>query len=143
PKNGLLDVANRYKIRHGFTADEKTSPDAWRTRYHELDGVPVEAWPEPATRYALAALVVDDVYTAQDTAPPAWLADQFRQARAAFWLALNSAWGMRVDPRAVEAFAEQVEAEHEMVRDLLTTGSEAALDRWTEAWNEAHPEAAK
>lgn len=142
-RNGLADCLARYKIPNPFRAEDKdaTSESAWRTRYAELDGVPVEQWPADALRYALADLVVDDLYVAQDTAPAAWLVDQFRQARAALWLRLTSCHGMRVDPRAVEVFGARVEAEHRYVRELLTLGSEDALDRFIAEWNAQHPDA--
>ena len=79
------------------------------------------------------------MHRAQETAPRAWLVDQYRQARAAFWQTLTSAWGMRVDPRAVSEFAEQTEAEHEIARQFLTTGDGFA--EWAEAWNANNPDA--
>jgi hypothetical protein len=33
-------------------SDSKKNPDAWRLRYHELDGIPLEQWPEEAIAYA-------------------------------------------------------------------------------------------
>lgn len=114
---GLLDTLNRYKIAHSFEDGDKDSPDAWRTRYAELDGIPVEQWPEAARRYALADLDISEVYKAQENFRA--LPDQFRQARADFWLYLQSASGMRTDPRAVEAFARKVEEEHEEHRARL------------------------
>ena len=138
PKNGLTDLIKRYKVASAHAHGDKTSPDAWRTRYHELDGIAPELYPADARRYALADLAVRGVYEAQETCPPAWLADQYRQSRAALGLALHSAWGMRTDLRAVTAFAEQTEIEHEILRELLTRGSPASLERWCEVWTDQH-----
>jgi len=33
-------------------SEDKKNPDAWRLRYHELDGIPAEEYPEEARRYA-------------------------------------------------------------------------------------------
>src|SRR5690606_34994337 len=97
---------------------------SWRTRYAELDGIPPEAWPHEARRYALADLAVRALFESQATRYPAeWLADECRQARADFWLSLQSAHGMRTDPRAVAAFAAKVEAENEALRrELIAAG---------------------
>lgn len=139
-KNGLADLAARYRIAADFREGDKTKgSDAWRARYHELDGIDPQRWPAEARRYALADLVVGPVYEAQETCPPAWLRDQYRQARGALWQALTSAWGMRTDPRAVEAFGAQTEAEHEIVRRYLSTGEGA--DAWHDAWSFANPDA--
>lgn len=139
--NSLLDLVRRYKIQTDLRAEDKDgSEGAWRTRYSELDGIDPAAWPEDARRYALGDLDVLPVYQAQETAPAPWLADQYRQARAALWLALTSGWGMRVDPRAVAAFREMVEAEHRIVRSALTHGG-PALAPWFEEWNRQHPDA--
>lgn len=114
----LLGCLERRKIPHGFSVGDKSDPNAWRLRYSELDGVPVEEWPEDARRYALADLAVEDLYEAQ-AGDVFYLDDQFRQARADFWLYLTSANGMRVDQRAASALAEKIEAEHAETRARL------------------------
>lgn len=114
---GLLATCERYHLDHDFHEGDKDSPDSWRLRYAELDGVAVSQWPHDALRYALADLIVEDVYHKQENWPD--LGDQFRQARADFWLYLQSCSGMRTDPRAVEAFGRTVEIEHEGHRETL------------------------
>jgi hypothetical protein len=142
PKNDLLSLCVRYKIAHDFEPEDKKKGNkaSWRTRYHELDGVPVSQWPPDALRYATADMVVEEVYDAQDKFPASYLVDQFRQARAALWLAATSAWGMMTDARTVEAFGELLEAEHTSIRELLTLGDKDALARFCEFWNEGHPD---
>lgn len=118
----LLDCLERRKVQHDFQEGDKDSPDSWRVRYAELDGVPVKDWPAGALRYALADLAVEDLYHAQEEAAEAgWLDDQFRQSRADLFLYLQVCSGMRTDPRAIEAFARKVEEEHEEHRDTLTS----------------------
>lgn len=83
---------------------QKKDADAWRTRYCELDGVPLAQWPKPALDYALAdARGVRDVFMAQgglDLVSP----NELDQVRNAVGLHLTSVWGMRTDPVAVDAF---------------------------------------
>ena len=137
----LVSCVERYKIPHDFQDGDKDTGGV-RTRYHELDGLPVESWPERARRYALADLVVEDLFHAQEAyAPPEVLADQFRQTRAAVWARMDSAHGMRVDPRAVAHFAERTEAEHRTIRAALGPGDPGALADFCRAWNQAHPDA--
>ena len=112
----LLSCLKARKISHDFEVGDKESDV--RTSYSKLDGVPVDEWPEAYRRYALADLVVEDLYIAQEGGP---LADQHRQARADFVLALTSAWGMRTDPEAVRAFSRKIDAEHKEIRAFLTT----------------------
>lgn len=142
--HGLIDLVDRYGLEHNFHAGDKGEPDSWRMRYSELDGIPIAQWPEDARRYALADLVVGDVYRAQEAKfPAAWLDDQFRQARAAFVWTLTSARGMMTDLASVKELAKIVEVEHEIVRRVLTVGDAASLEKWCEVWNDAHPDAVK
>lgn len=93
----LDDLAQRHLGR-------KLDKSTWRLRYGELRDIPVEQWPEGARAYALTdAAVTLDVWKAQEP-NRAWLDDQHRQARAAFWLRLMSCWGLRTDPAAVAEF---------------------------------------
>lgn len=52
----LAGLVNKY-YKKDISAG-KTNPDAWRLRYSELDGVPLEEWPEAAKEYA----IMDSVY---------------------------------------------------------------------------------
>ena len=119
----LEDLVLRYEIPNPYDPGVKGGPV--RTGYHAWDGVDPSLWPENFRAYALADLVVGDVYHAQarrvaERGRPGWLADEFRQARAALWLACVQAHGMMVDPEAAAVLSEVIEAEHAEVRDLLT-----------------------
>ena len=145
PKNDLLTVAERYKIKHDFRADDKARDGASpRTRFAEVAHLDPAQYPEDFRRYALADLVAGDVYEAQERAFPApWLADQFRQARGAFFLRYTSAWGMRVDPVAIDALGRRTEIEHAearatcssagLVRSIGSKDTKAAARRMIEA----------
>lgn len=115
----LLGVVNRYELDHAF--DEGVKGSGVRTGYAQWDGVPVDQWPSEYQRYALADLIVGDVYKAQENRARSrgWLEDEHRQARADFVLWLMSAWGMRTNPDAVHAFARLVDSEHEDIKALL------------------------
>jgi hypothetical protein len=98
--------------------------DTWRLRYGELDGVPLDQWPQEAIDYPLRDAreayeidVLQRVY-AQGPATP-WsvlkvppLNDTVLQNRAAWALHLASVWGVRTDPDRVRALEDALEAEH-------------------------------
>lgn len=117
---------------------DKTDPDAWRLRYHELDGVPIEEWPPKAVRYA-----VDDaewavrVFVRQRATEPAeglhmydldtdTVVDEIPQICAAFALELCSVWGMRTDRPVVE---ETIKAWEEAAAAGIAVGEEAGFIR--------------
>lgn len=136
---GLLDLVHRYKLPNAYLDGDKGSEDSWRLRYHELDGVDPADYPADARRYALADLVVSDVYEAQGARfHAAWFQDEYRRARGDLWLAVTSAWGMRTDPRAVDVFTRKAEAEYDLARRLLIQGDPDALRAFVEGWNADH-----
>ena len=92
--------------RAGGPALDKSDP--WRTRYGTLASVPVAQWPEEARRYSLLdAEATRAVYLAQEK-DAKYLEDQYRQARASFWIALMTAWGFATDKAAAERYIVQV-----------------------------------
>lgn len=106
---------------------QKDAPDAWRLRYGELDGMPLDQWPEEAKAYPRA-----DAYGTWRVAqaqlkehPPE--SPEYRQnvhcigreMRAGLMLALACTWGMRTDPLLVDRVVEQVKKEHEESRRLF------------------------
>lgn len=133
----LAECCKRHGIDHGYNvnADGKKA-EAWRVRYAELEGVPVDQWPADAVRYAeLDVSNLRALYEAQAArAPESWYADQFRQTRADFWLHLATCWGMKTDPEAVEEFTRKIEAEHVEVGGRLKS---AGLVRATGVKNQA------
>ena len=96
---GLDDLV---KLRFGHRLEKD---DTWRLKYGELRYTPIEQWPEEAREYPKG----DTAWTyrlavAQDSDPEAeqYLRDQYRQARADFWLYLTRAWGLRTDQSKVD-----------------------------------------
>jgi len=59
------------------------------------------------------------VYMAQEKHAVPYLADQYRQARAAFALHLSSAWGVRTDEAGVEILRKEVSADLEDAEETL------------------------
>lgn len=110
--------------------------DTWRLRYGELREVPLDMWPAGAQTYPLDdAKSTKLVYDAQEemlqkvkaayernqehVGTPDPLADQFAQARAAFWIQLMSVWGIRTLPERVAMVEESVLAKLEELRSTL------------------------
>ncbi|AKF85847.1 DNA polymerase I [Myxococcus fulvus 124B02] len=98
-------------------SEEKKNPKAWRLRYAELDGVPVEPWPQEAADYPKRdARYTLDVYSRQEAiareVPNGGnLHAEADQMRAAFALHLASIWGMRTNGASVAQLRERVERE--------------------------------
>lgn len=119
--NGVLDT-RRYSLAslvqlhlNKDISKDKTGHDIWRLRYCELDGLPVEAYPAEAKRYALSdAIYTLRVYQKQTALHP----DEERQVRTAFALQLGTIWGMRVDAGAV------AKLKHRLACDLASIDSE-------------------
>ena len=119
----LADLVYRYLGEEPGRAVLATKgPDTWRTRYAELDGVPLEEWPDAATAYALDdARLTLRVYLAQADGPAEVggypfrvatphgprIVTEDRELRAAWAFHLMSAWGLRTDPDAVEPLLAQ------------------------------------
>ncbi|TQF12495.1 DNA polymerase I [Myxococcus llanfairpwllgwyngyllgogerychwyrndrobwllllantysiliogogogochensis] len=98
-------------------SEDKKNPKAWRLRYAELDGVPVERWPREAADYPKrdARYTLDVFYRqeaiAQETPNGGNLHAEAEQMRAAFALHLASIWGLRTNGAAVSQLRERVERE--------------------------------
>lgn len=113
PLYSLADLAQRHlkvKLDKG--------KDTYRYRYSELDGVPLEEWPEEAVIYPLKdAATTLDVFLSQTTKggkafrgrnaktrpglKPWQVTDEDRQERADWALTLTGAWGMLTDEDAI------------------------------------------
>lgn len=111
-KYSLLDLTRRYTGR-------VLEKDEWRLRYADLRHLPLSEWPEGAKTYAIEdAKSTLEVYSHQTQ----WedvLEDQFRQARAAFWLHLASARGLRTNGDAVERLKSNTEQALKVVQARL------------------------
>ena len=108
-------VFNHFKIDLSST---KHGEDVWRLRYHELDGVPLDEWPEEAILYALDdAKWTYQVYQSQaepfewegvDYAGPDGVTNEDEQMRAAWGLHLITLWGIRTDAAQVRKLEEEL-----------------------------------
>lgn len=126
----LADIGRgRYRTRrydlgsvsaiHGGPALNKDDP--WRTRYAELEDVPLGEWPEDALKYALLdAEATRAAYLGQEARyDPALLVDACSQARKFWALQLASVWGIRTSARGVTSLREGVEERIEQLRGIL------------------------
>lgn len=115
PLFNLAALVEEYFAEH---VAGKSGDDAWRFRYHELDGVPLAQWPREAVEYAREdARWTWRVWQWQEAKGPT--ADLFPQCRAAWMLHLMSAWGMRTDPAAVDALEATLQGHVDAAMDLL------------------------
>lgn len=110
----LEDVAAR---RCGVIL-EKTN--GWRLRYGELRDTPISFWPEEAVKYSREdAIAPLKIYERQELEEPKFLVDQFRQARAAFWIQLMACWGLTTDPDGVREFARKTKLRRDEIMSEL------------------------
>jgi len=95
----------------------------WQLKFAELRNVPLSFWPKEAIDYATGDVTVPlQIYESQE-ADAHFLDDQFRSARAAFWLQLMSCWGMRVDEPSVREFARKTQQEYDAIKlELMAAG---------------------
>jgi hypothetical protein len=97
--------------------EEKKGENAWRLRYAELDGLPLEQWPEEAKQYPRAdARNTYDVATHQLLDGRENLHCLGSEMRAGLVLQLASMWGMRTDPVLVPAVVAHIKRKHEESR---------------------------
>lgn len=121
-RNGLDDYVRRY---FGVYLDKKGPGAHWRTRFADLDGLPVEQYPEEARKY-----VLDDarwpyrVYQHQETiCRPEGIPGENGQHRATWALHLMSCWGVRTDEERVDAYERDLERElGERVKEAQAEG---------------------
>lgn len=140
-KKTELTLAAVVQRRFGVDiSDSKTDPNAWRLRYAELDGVPLQEWPEDAKTYAkddatwhLATFLHQEQERAENTVTQMDgdtlvvcidpLQDELGQTRAAFALHLMSMYGVTTDGSAVGALEEHLtQVVEEANARLLTAG---------------------
>ena len=123
-------------VKHGYSlaavAKRRLNIDldktTWRQGYAALVHLPLEAWPEGARQYSIDdATSTFDVWRSQE-GDAAFLSDQYRQARAAWWLHLASAWGLKTDPARVRIFKAQIEADIAEVRAICVSAGVVRKD---------------
>lgn len=106
---GLAALLKRYTGKD--ISATKHGSDVWRLRYHELDGVPLEKWPQPAVDYAIGdAVYALEIFKLQEGSPN--LHDEANQVRAAWALHLMRLWGIRTEQKAVDELRQVLESEH-------------------------------
>jgi len=111
----LADLAQRHL---GFRLEKE---DTWRLRYGELIPLPLRAWPKEAIEYALKdAQTPLDIWRKQEE-NSFFLEDQFRQARASFWLRLMTTWGIRTDERGINELAARTQRDYDRIAADLTS----------------------
>lgn len=117
---GRYSLGDTAKRRLGVDLDK----DTWRQWYENLRDKPLYQWPDGAKRYCLDdAIATRDVYLSQeaDGSPT----DQHNQTRAALWLHLCGAWGIKTDPKRVDELAGALEAERDQL--LVTLKAEGLV----------------
>lgn len=108
----LASMARRYFKK---TLDK----DTWRLKYSELAPLPLAQWPEGAKQYAKEdAEITLKVWDRQEAFAHV-LKDQYRQARAQFWLHLSSCWGARTSLAGIEKYFEKIQLEQDECRQRL------------------------
>jgi len=118
-----------FKNRFAIDLSEDKGPDAWRTRYAELDGIPIDQWPPKAAEYARSDATrthlmfmaqAKDSHSGVVDEVSGFVTNEFETAAAAFALHLAGAWGVRTDAKAVSDLAEKLAENVREVRDALT-----------------------
>lgn len=119
----LIDIAKGLK-RKSYSLEAvaalydcaKDGNDPWRLRYSELEGIPIEDWPDDARMYAQHDVdAVRDVYLAQGPTLP----DEARQCRAAWWLQIVGAAGIWTDPARIRALEAREREEYRQDQQTL------------------------
>jgi len=92
-------------------SQDKDDPNSWRLRYSELDGIPIDDWPQDAKDYALRdAELTLKVWEAQEKVYGPPLQDLDAQCFADFCLRLMTVCGIHVDPVAAQELKENAQA---------------------------------
>jgi DNA polymerase-1 len=137
PERGTLGMIGLY---FGKDRSAQKGTDSWRTRYAELDHLPLSEWPAEAVKYAEEdASDTLDVYLAQHALaskttglitgddPETPLVDEVKQVRKAFALHLVSAWGVRTDGATIDELERRCLVKRAEIREKLM---EFGLFRW-------------
>lgn len=119
----LAALAKKYLNKHRAKGE-----DTWRTRFHELDGIPLNQWPSEAVDYALddaldclliaicqAPIGPKNIRYSFDSLPVTTVSggvhDEVPQLQAAWALYLMSSWGMRVDADLYKQWGEEIDTD--------------------------------
>lgn len=111
-----LSIPLLEEARYALTANPKDKTLKERVKGLELM---IASPPEQAIQYPIDdARSTLDIYLKQEV-HVAYLEDQFRQARRAWWLHLMSAWGLRTDAVGVALLEEETREEYENTKRFL------------------------
>lgn len=105
-KYSLADLVKQYFDKD--ISESKKNPDAWRLRYHELDGIPLEQWPQEAIDYAINDSIW--AYKCYELQQQAIKVNPRLTLEASYFLNLMGKYGLMIDLSRVE----------ELETDLLT-----------------------
>ena len=127
-----------YSLDHCYqrATGKNLEKDTYRLHYGELREVPLHLWPQGAQEYPLMdARATHAVFDWQEELcgqirdaylrdqphieDPQPLADQFSQARAAWWIQLMGVWGIRTEPDRVDVVEEDTIQKLDAVRKGL------------------------
>lgn len=113
----LAQLEKRYFGTDRFAEKE----NGWRKRYAELDGVPLEQWPDEAVEYPRKdARGTWDIGNLQLNGEDRQNVQcEAAEMRAAWFLHLACIWGMRTDSVMVDAVVERILEEHKESRRLF------------------------
>ena len=116
PKFSLSALAKRHL---GIDMEGKSGEDIWRLRYAELDGVPLNEWPQEAQDYAREDVRITAKLVTFHL--PLWriLSTIELQHYAAWALHLMSCWGIRTDPAMVQELEEKLMAQKAEYDEVL------------------------
>jgi len=139
------DLADLVRLHFGETLAK--GEDTWRLRYGELDGVPLDQWPEDAKEYAIKdAVECLRLYNAQEETKRRlnyFIPTEFDEVRADFALKLMSTWGIRTDPPRVLSFWNETAARMaELAEGLVACGlaREKKPSKQTSLFEEEQPD---
>ena len=106
-------------------------PKAWRLRYSELDGVPLDQWPSEARDYACD----DAVWTMRVWKDQPEVVDNAdMQTMAAFWLQLMGVYGVRTDPEMVVKLEKSLQHEFSVQNAILIEAGLLKQKKTKGAW---------
>lgn len=94
-------------------AHKKKGGNVWRMRYSELDGVPLDQWPQEARDYPLEdSTQTHGIWLSQESeVAPEGIPGLESQMQAAWGLYLMGTWGCRTDPEMVEQYEDDLKGE--------------------------------
>lgn len=117
PKNAQPYSLDAMTKKHlGYALDK----NSWRLRYGELRDVPLVSWPDGAIEYprkdAESTLLIDEK---QEETFGSGITNAVDQAKAAWWLHLMAAWGLRTDLPRVEKLEQETLDEYVALEKTL------------------------